>query len=108
MTFQPIRGCLLRVMALALPMLASAAFAQPCSPTWTVLTPPGLNDSANAMAVFNDGSGPALFVGGAFTTAGGNAASRIAKWNGLAWNNLGAGVNGGAVAALTVFDDGDG
>jgi uncharacterized repeat protein (TIGR02543 family) len=40
-------------------------------------------------------SGTDLYVGGDFTTAGGNAANYIAKWNGSTWSALGSGVNGG-------------
>lgn len=63
----------------------------------------------NAMKVFDDGGGPALFVGGDFTTAGGVPANRIARWNGEHWSPLGTGVNGGSppkVYALEAFDDG--
>ena len=42
-----------------------------------------------------------LYAGGGFTTAGGVAANRIAKWNGSAWSALGSGMNG-AVYALAV------
>ena len=63
--------------------------------------------SVGALAVFDDGSGPALFVGGVFITAGGVAASHIAKWNGVQWSPLASGTLG-ATAALTVFDDGSG
>jgi hypothetical protein len=38
-------------------------------------------------------SGTDLFAGGAFTTAGGSAANRIAKWDGSAWMTLGSGLN---------------
>lgn len=34
-----------------------------------------------------------LYVGGKFTSAGGNSANRIAGWNGSSWSNLGAGMN---------------
>src|SRR5437764_10228245 len=91
--------------ALALVVVAPA-FAQ-CTPAWTTPAPGGLNDSTLAMVVHNDGSGPALFVGGNFGTAGTGAASRVAKWNGSAWSNLGSGVNS-TVSAMTVFDDGSG
>jgi len=62
-----------------------------------------------AMTVFDDGhgGGPALYVGGNFTTAGGVSANRIAKWNGTSWSPLGEGLNS-QVFALTVFDDGSG
>ncbi len=67
----------------------------------------GVNDYVQALAVFDDGSGPALYAGGQFTTAGGQAANRIAKWNGSSWSPLGSGVNN-YVYALAAFDDGTG
>jgi hypothetical protein len=63
--------------------------------------------TVRALTVFDDGGGPALFAGGDFTTAGGVAANRIAKWNGSRWRRLGSGLNG-RVFALTVYDDGGG
>ncbi len=39
----------------------------------------GVNGRVNAFATFDDGSGPALYVGGDFTRAGGAPASNIAK-----------------------------
>src|SRR6185436_5579096 len=72
----------------------------------------GLNGAAQSIAVFDDGAGPALFAGGGFTLAGGNAANRIAKWDGTNWSALGAGLynnlNPANVNAMTVFDDGSG
>ena len=68
--------------------------------------------SVSALAVFDDGSGPALYAGGTFTTAGGVAANNIARWDGSSWAPLGSGVDGPfsspKVDALTVFDDGSG
>jgi hypothetical protein len=46
-----------------------------------------------------------LYVGGQFGTAGGMAASYVARWNGTSWNALGTGLNG-IVRALAV--DGSG
>jgi hypothetical protein len=60
-----------------------------------------------ALAVFDDGTGPALYAGGDFTTAGSAPAARVAKWNGTSWSALGSGVSN-SVHALTVFDDGGG
>lgn len=51
-----------------------------------------------------------LVVGGAFTSANGQLANNIARWNGTAWSPLGTGVtlNGNvAVAALAVMPNGD-
>ena len=70
-------------------------------------SPLGLNYWVDALAVFDDGSGPALFVGGRFTSAGGVPANCIAKWNGTTWSALGSGTNLD-VRALEVFDDGSG
>lgn len=47
--------------------------------------------------------GADLVAAGSFTLAGGNAASNIARWDGIDWRPLGSGTNG-AINALTVFD----
>jgi hypothetical protein len=60
-----------------------------------------------SMAVFDDGSGSALYVGGTFTSAGGNPASGCAKWDGIAWSPVGNGVLNG-LKALAVYDSGSG
>jgi uncharacterized delta-60 repeat protein len=73
--------------------------------TWTSLgtgTANGVGSTVNALAV--DGSGN-VYVGGSFTTAGGNPASRVAKWNGSTWSSLGTGAAdgvGSTVSALAV------
>ncbi len=69
------------------------------------------NGTVHALAVYDDGSGPALYAAGAFTSIDGIIANRIAKWNGTSWSRLGSGLRGGAVPdvyALAVFDDGNG
>lgn len=38
-----------------------------------------------------------LYIGGAFTSAGGAEANRVAKWNGTNWSPLGGGVRGDTV-----------
>jgi hypothetical protein len=80
-----------------------------CSPGWlpTFGGEAGTNDWINALAVYDDGTGPALYVGGAFTAAGGAPARYIARWDGSGWSEVGSGVNYG-VLALAVFDDGGG
>ena len=68
----------------------------------------GLNGvGVQALTVFNDGSGAALYAGGNFVTAGGNPANYVAKWNGSAWSPLGAGLPG-PVTTLEVYNDGSG
>jgi hypothetical protein len=79
----------------------------------------GGKKDAHALCVFDDGSGPALFVGGDFTDADGVTVSGIARWDGASWQDVGGGVAGGnpgplaspfvvGVQALAVFDDGAG
>ncbi|MDO7854265.1 T9SS type A sorting domain-containing protein [Hymenobacter convexus] len=60
-----------------------------------------------ALALAGNGD---LYAGGAFTHAGGALANRVARWNGVAWNPLGAGLGGGVsqdVEALAVASNGD-
>ena len=80
-----------------------------CTPSWlpTFGGEPGMNQRVHALAVFDDGGGAALYAGGDFTSAGGVAANRVAKWDGSSWAPL-AGGTSGTVQALTVFDDGGG
>ncbi len=75
--------------------------------TWSALGG-GTNGAVHALTEFDDGSGPALYAGGDFTSAGGVPASHIAKWNGTSWSALGSGVSGISVSALAQFDDGSG
>jgi len=71
------------------------SFAQ----TWSAVGT-GTNSNVFALTVHNT----ELYVGGDFTTAGGSAANRIAKWDGTTWNSLGTGMNG-RVSALAVYND---
>ena len=60
---------------------------------------------------FDDGTGPSLYVGGAFGSAGQEAASGVARWDGQSWHPVGFGFDtsfGSAVSALAVADLGDG
>jgi hypothetical protein len=66
-----------------------------------------MNDRVSALTVFDDGSGPALYAGRSFTTAGGVSANDVAQWDGTSWSALGTGMNR-TVLALTAFDDGGG
>jgi trimeric autotransporter adhesin len=103
----------LPVMA-GLAMLAASscsALAGDCEPHWDgAIGQPGMNWVVNALTVFDDGSGsgPALYAGGGFTTAGGVSANRIARWDGESWSALGSGMGCCYVYALTAFDDGSG
>jgi hypothetical protein len=68
----------------------------------------GTNGPVTAFAVWDDGSGPQLYVAGSFTQAGGLAAPSVARWNGSAWSPVGSGSTNGFVSTLRVFDDGSG
>ena len=61
-----------------------------------------------AFAIYDDdGPGPrqaALYVGGKFKSAGGVAASRIARWDGRTWEAVGGGLSG-SVESLCVYDE---
>jgi hypothetical protein len=50
--------------------------------------------SVRALAVYDDGSGPALYAAGTFDSAGGIPANGIAKWNGTGWAPLAEGLQG--------------
>jgi trimeric autotransporter adhesin len=63
--------------------------------------------AASALEVFDDGSGPALYVGGSFDNAGGVPAARVARWNGAAWSGTQYPL-GNAIHALAVVDEGNG
>ncbi len=81
-----------------------------CQGTWQPLFAgsAGVDGAVTALAVYNDGTGPALYAGGEFLNAGGVPASHIAKWNGTSWSPLGGGLSGGGVNVLAVLDDGSG
>lgn len=61
-------------------------------------------ERVDALRVFDDGSGPALFAAGAFTNAGAIPATNIARWDGATWAALGSGLDAPA-HALAEFDE---
>ncbi|MEO1009175.1 MAG: GC-type dockerin domain-anchored protein [Planctomycetota bacterium] len=62
---------------------------------------------AGVLAVFDDGNGPALYVGGRSLTAPGEPRTSVYKWDGVSWEAVGQDL-GGAVIDLQVWDDGNG
>jgi hypothetical protein len=92
--------------ALPSPQRGASQSSASCQPAWTALGG-ALNGPVYALTPFDDGSGPALYVGGSFTSAGGVQAKRVAKWDGSSWSSLGSGMEQ-LVLCLTVFDDGAG
>src|SRR6056297_2178290 len=103
------RGFLAVVMVGLLAVLwgGERAAAQPCEVEWAegVFPAEGVGGRISAFQVFDDGSGPALYAGGDFATAGGVAVNNVARWDGSEWTPLGEGIDGW-VEALAVFDDG--
>jgi len=73
---------------------------------WTALgsglghTNTSITPAVFALAV----SGSDLYVGGEFTTAGGNAANCIAKWDGSNWTALSSGMRGGQFSLAASVD----
>ncbi|MCC6357239.1 MAG: hypothetical protein IT450_00730 [Phycisphaerales bacterium] len=68
-----------------------------------------------SLAVWDDGSGERLFLGGYFNSVSGVAANGVAAWNGEQWSPVGGGVTSSnptcdraGVPTLCVFDDGTG
>jgi hypothetical protein len=96
----------------SLPAAASPRLTQTCTPQWlsTFGPRPGVGaktivETVEDMARFDEGHGPDLFVGGYFTSAGGDPASAfLSRWNGEDWSAVGGGVDG-PVRALLVTDD---
>jgi hypothetical protein len=58
-----------------------------------------MNNVVNVLTIYNG----ELIAGGYFTTAGGNAASYIARWDGATWQALGSGMNN-VVNVLTIYN----
>lgn len=59
--------------------------------SWSPLSGPsatGTSGAVEALAVFDDGTGPALYAGGSFHRAGGVVVANIARWDGVAWSGL--------------------
>ena len=102
--FQPL--CVLLIAAI------SASVTQPveaqCQQFDAGFATRGTNGTVAACAIFDDGQGPALYVGGQFTAAGQVNAMGVARWDGQHWQSLGSGIGAGGVNSLCVFNDGSG
>ncbi|MEW6251532.1 MAG: hypothetical protein AB1716_12865, partial [Planctomycetota bacterium] len=65
--------------------LLNAAFAQ-CPMEWAAgFGPAGVDGTVYALASFDDGRGPALWVGGNFRLAGDVVSPGLARWTGTRW-----------------------
>ncbi len=62
---------------------ASANLKAQCPAGWLPgMGYPGVSGTANASVVYDDGTGPALYIGGLFTVAGDTLANNIVRWDG--------------------------
>jgi hypothetical protein len=90
--------------------VAAARIARWDGANWQPLLS-GMNNSVTSLETYDpDGTGPQpaqLVAGGSFTLAGGVAASRIARYDGLAWQPFGTGMNN-VVWRLSKWDAGSG
>ncbi len=71
----------------------------------------GVDGAVNDFMIFDDGSGPALYIAGRFSVAGG-ANGHLARWNGSEFEEVGGGLSGGdnpraTIMAVHDFGDGD-
>jgi hypothetical protein len=62
--------------------------------------------AVEAVTVFDDGSGPALYAAGFFDNVDGTFVNGVARWDGSSWSPVGGGL--GVVIALAALDDGSG
>lgn len=79
---------------------------------WTPINGLGYGDdqrpTVHALAVYDDGRGPAMYAAGSFYYADEDYALNIARWDGSTWESVGIGLNA-TVETLCVYDeDGDG
>jgi len=76
--------------------------------SWSDLPGGGTNGAVLALSVHDDGRGPALYVGGGFSTAGGVTAYQLARFDGAAWEAVDGGLDNVVRALASIDDDGDG
>jgi hypothetical protein len=68
----------------------------------------GCPSAAYAAGVFDDGTGPGLYVAGYLGSAGSVPVHGIARWNGQQWSPLASGIDGSYADSMAVFNDGRG
>ncbi len=87
--------------AIPIVLLTSAAHGQ-CIPVPTPIDAySGLDGAVYSSVVFDDGTGPALYLGGSFSLAGMTRAANIVKWDGQEFVALGTG-SGRTVRSIAV------
>ncbi|MBL8861445.1 MAG: hypothetical protein JNK02_05480 [Planctomycetes bacterium] len=70
--------------------LCAPIHAQYCGTVAPGLNVPGVDGQVTASIVWDDGSGPSLYIGGTFSAVGGIPAASVARWNGTTWSSTGA------------------
>lgn len=77
---------------------------------WSAVGDVEFNNTVKRSIVFDDGSGPALYIGGYFGPTPELDALSVARWDGNEWSALGQGLRqrGYGVTAFEVYDDGGG
>lgn len=70
---------------------------------WTPM--PGVTGHVKALAVFDDGTGPALYAAGQLFDG---SEFGIVRWNGATWDSVGGGTSSLGAECLYVHDDGSG
>ena len=93
-------------------VMTAAAIARWDGTSWSI-PGGGISGSVTALVSHDDGTGPALYVAGRFSTAGGLPAANVARWKNGVWSALGAGLTNTDLyhehlSALASFDDGNG
>ncbi len=86
--------------------MAAANVARWDGAAWSAVSG-GADARVRALRVHDDGSGPALYAGGDFTTIGGVAAGRSARFDGAGWTPLSLGMND-SVHVFGAYDSGAG
>ncbi len=81
-----------------LPLLFLFSVQNSFAQVWPATLGAGMNNDVNALAVDNVNN--ILYAGGLFTEAGGQPASKIARWTGSSWQPMGTGVVGNVYAML--------
>jgi hypothetical protein len=100
----------LRCRAAAWLVMVVVASAQTPGTEWTSgMGVAGTFGEIRAMIEFDDGTGPALFVGGSdLFRAGDQAATQFARWKDGRWSSDGAAALGANLSGFATFDDGAG
>lgn len=81
-------------------LVAASQVARWDGTAWSPLAGgPGFSNDTRALAVYDDGSGPALYAGGRFG---------LKRWDGATWSSVGTGFDWCAISCMLVHDDGQG